>query len=343
MLVTIRSDRPISSTISHLNPAELALVFRQISVTQQSGLSILDALEILRRTAHPRAIARFLDDLILSIQTGGTLTDGFRHWQRVLPAALPSLMESAESTGRIAQAFATCAEICEATVRLRREVRSALAYPVFLLFFSFFALSAPILFMQGLDVYLKAVLTPIALILSVFYGLKIAARRLRSVEHARKQAFRIVRSIPYVGYAVTALESSRFAWMLSMCLRSGLEIQESLRLAALSTADPGIMESIERSRMDMMRSGNTLTGVLASVPLFPRLMIQMTEVGEASGAIPEMMDRANEILRAEGLSRIRDFLRILPVIAFLMVAIYLATVIIHFWSGHFSGLEKLLR
>ncbi len=319
------------------------MIFRQISMTQQSGLPILEALEIIRRTEYPRAIAKFLDDMIHTIQNGGTLSDFFRIRQRSLPAALSSLIESAESTGRIAQAFATCAEICEATVRLRREIRSALSYPIFLLFFSFFALSAPLLFLHGIGVYLKAVLTPIILIIICYFGIKLAAERLHSVDPVRKHAFRIIRSVPYIGYAVTAIESSRFAWMLSICLKSGLEIQESLRLAASSTSDPGIVDMIDRARVDIARGGRTLTEVLDAVPIFPRLMIQMAEVGEASGALPEMLDRVNEILRAEGLSRIRDFLRILPVIAFLLVAIYLATVIIRFWSGHFSGLEKLLH
>lgn len=343
MSKNIRKNSPLSSMFSSLNLKAMGLLFRQLSMTLQAGIPILETLNILMKTTSDARLRRFLTDLHETVGRGESLSQGMSHWKQMLPAAVFPLIEAGEATGRIDKAFVSCSEICEMIDRTQREIKGAITYPIFLMVFSFFALSAPLFVMAGLATYLKAVLTPITILILIAIATRIILRMLHATSGFREILFVFGRRLPHLGGALVALESARFAWMLSACLRSGLDIQESLRLAAQSTADPGFIRQIERARLAIQTQGHSLSDLVASINWFPPIVLQMTSSGETSGLLPEMLDKLHEILQAEGLSKIRVFLKILPTVLFLGVAIYIAMVIIRFWTGHYANLENLLH
>ena len=105
--------------------------------------------------------------------------------------------------------------------------------------------------------------------------------------------------VPVFGTLFQKIALSRFARNLGTMMRSGVPILQSLEIVAGTTGNVVLARAI-RDVQESVRTGETIAGPLKNHPVFPPMVVQMMAVGEDTGALDQMLDEDQRVLRPGG-------------------------------------------
>jgi type II secretory pathway component PulF len=103
------------------------------------------------------------------------------------------------------------------------------------------------------------------------------------------------------------------------------------------------MEQRCRIVQKALDDGETLTSSFQTTRIFPPNLVQMVAVGERTGELDKMLDKAAQYYEFEADKAIKALLAALPVAIYLMVAVYIAYIVISFYAGYFSAIGDLTK
>src|SRR5262249_24249305 len=129
---------------------------------------------------------------------------------------------------------------------------------------------------------------------------------------------------------------------LARMFSSGLEMRSSLRLAIKAMGNK-YLESRCRVVQTALDEGATLSESLHATNIFPANLVQMVAVGEQTGEIDKMLEKAAEYYEYEANKTIKAMLGALPVVLYLMVAAYIAYIVISFYTGYFNAIGNITK
>lgn len=110
-------------------------------------------------------------------------------------------------------------------------------------------------------------------------------------------------------------------------------IARAVELAGETTGNTFIRQDI-KSLIPLLKRGEKLSDVLSGRGWVPGVVCDMIKTGEVSGTMDETLDRVSLYLKEETDSAVEKFLKILPVAAYLVVAVYIGYIVISFFSGY---------
>lgn len=296
-----------------ISETEMYNMARELSILLKSGMTIDRALEIaLRSQSNPR-MTDALAEALKEIRGGMGTAEGFAKSSAFTPLMTTMLLVG-ESVGNIQTAFVNIAEYLRFQIQLKEEIRSALAYPLFLIgasvvtitvifqfilprFFSIFGKDAQaslpwavkILHAMagGLTVnhVLIAALVTVGLIALVgFANLK---ERL-----IRFSGYLIY--VPLIRNLVIALELSRFSYAMHAMLNSGMEFIKALQLSVGLIQNRSLRAQLEPTIMQV-QAGKGIADVFTQVEFLPELVPNMIRVGEESGNLKEIFAELHQV------------------------------------------------
>ena len=288
-----------------------ALVYRELAALLAAGLPLAQSLQILIDTPELGATRSLLASVRDQIRDGSTLADALAAGEGGVSAFEDAVIRVGERAGTLQEVLERLASYLDEQQMLRDRIGTALVYPALVLAF---ALGLGIL-MMGVMVPRVAgmlqesgvelpVLTRGVLAVSGFLrraGLPLAAaagltfwlwHRRRSGEPVFRQRLqRATQWLPWLGAAYTALLNLRFARTLALLLRGGVPLLEGLTLAGRATGNNAVARDVEREA-EAVRQGRSLADALRTVPALSGSLPSWVEAGEASGALPAMLDAA---------------------------------------------------
>ncbi len=296
---------------------DLAVFSRQFATMIDSGLSLLRALNILVDQTENKELARVLRQVRNDIETGGSLSSSMGRHPDVFPALMVNMTRAGEVGGFLDQVLTQIADNYEAEVRLRGEVKAAMAYPVVVfviavvavvgmllfivpVFVGMFAdfeqeLPAPTRFIVALSALMKVV-APIGLVATL--ALAASWPRLRRRQGVRDVVEPLKLKIPVFGLLFRKIALARFARNLGTMMRSGVPILQSLDIVADTTGNV-VLERALREVQSSVRKGEALAAPLLAHPVFPPMVVQMMSVGEDIGALDSMLHKIAEFYDQE--------------------------------------------
>ncbi|MEC6747144.1 type II secretion system F family protein [Marinilactibacillus sp. XAAS-LB27] len=296
---------------------DFVLFLRQFSTLIDSGILLLDALEILSKQIDNKPLREALEQIALQIKEGISLSEAMRKYPKLFPNLLVNMIQSGEASGRLDDVLKRMADYYEKQHRLKQKVSTALTYPavvgamaimitIFLLVFIVPIFADLFLsFGEELPAYTQFVLNLSEttqrywwiIILSgilVVYIFKELTKR----ESTAFIIDGILLKVPVVGMFVQKSILARMTQTLSSLLNSSVPILEAVDITSNVMSNRVVKKVLLESKQSLER-GESLSIPMKQHWMFPNLITQMITVGESSGALDEMLHKVAEVYDRE--------------------------------------------
>ncbi|MDD5090125.1 MAG: type II secretion system F family protein [Candidatus Wallbacteria bacterium] len=280
----------------------------QVATMLEAGLTILAALDVLMEQATSPGMKVVIRTLRRDVASGMKFSDAIARHPRVFTDMFISMVKVGEATGLLDQVLSRMADFYDREEELKSTIRSALAYPMFLMAVAcgvvFFLLSFVLPrftdIFKSFNVELPKV-TRLLLAISSFFGAwwKIILLAVVSAviliwyigKHtASGRAFfhRLILWLPLISPVVIKSSLARFCHTLSTLLRSGIPIMRGLEITSSVIGNVVYASRIDLA-IEKINSGNKLSESINDKRLFPPLVMRMMAVGENTGSTEALL------------------------------------------------------
>lgn len=294
----------------------LAATSRELATLVGAGLPLDRSLRFAAEAAAERPLREALEQVLERVRGGATLADATRESTGAFPAYYSGMLRAGEAGGNLREVLEELAAYLDRLHTLRESLRSAMIYPVILaamvvlttvvMFVGILPKFRPLFADLGDDLPLLTqgflavgdfaeawwwvgLLTLLAVTLFLRYRL-------------RDPGFRLVwdrakLSAPFIGDMIRYTETSRFARTLSMLLSGGLPLTEALRIVRDAVNNAVFRDGIDTIGKGLREGGRMADGV-ARTGIFPKLAVQLIQVGEEAGRLDGVLgELANSLER----------------------------------------------
>ncbi|MCB0345384.1 MAG: type II secretion system inner membrane protein GspF [Bdellovibrionales bacterium] len=318
--------------------AQLGIATRQLATLVGAGMPLVEALKALGDQLDQPRLKAVIADIASRVNEGSTFADAIRAHPRVFPKLYPNMIASAEASGTLEVVLDRLAELLESSATLRRQVFAALAYPILMLFL---CLGVVILLLTYVVPQITEIFeehggvlplpTRIVIALSDFIQsqwipcvvlcglIVVAITRYYQTEAGRERIDGFRLKFPVFGALTTKAAAARFSRTLGTMLSSGVELLTALTIVKNIIGNVVIENAIADAR-EGVREGKNLADELDKSGVFPRLLVQMTAIGEKTGELESMLLRAARAYESEVNTVISALTAVLNPILILLLA-----------------------
>jgi type II secretory pathway component PulF len=325
--------------------AQRAELYQQLSSLLSAGVSMLQALEMLRKHPPSRAFRQPLTHVQVQLGQGYSLAEALRYQKGWLPPFDLALLKAGEESGRLPECCRLLSSYYEQRARLVRQVTSTLLYPLFLAHFALlvFPLSHLTALVQTFDVlaFLGAKLLLALPVYLVAFFLILASQANRS-ESWRALVERLAGMIPVIGKARRQLALARLAAALEALLNAGVSIIEAWDLAGDASGSPALRHEIRRWH-GPLAAGKTPAELVQASPVFPEVFANLYATAELSGQLDQTVGRLHLHYEEEGSRRLQLAAQWFPRLLYLVILLSIAYFILKFWMGYFSDISEAMQ
>ena len=303
----------IGGTRPGARKAEEVVIFtRQLSTMIGAGIPLLECLEILQEQAESRQFSMLLDFVIEDVRAGQDLSTAIEKYPKTFSDVYVSMIRAGEASGQIDDILSRLADYMEATAKLKRDIKSAMTYPVVSLVMiigitAFLMLAIVPKFKEvfsSLEVELPG-LTKGILAFSDFCrenwgmigaGMVLFVLLIKVYKKTDKGGWQwdwLMLHTPVFGMLFRKVGLSRFSKTFSTMLKSGVPILGALEIVANTAGNRVIADAIEGAR-ENVRRGENLAEPLAESGVFPPMVTRMVSIGEKSGSLETLLEKISE-------------------------------------------------
>lgn len=335
-------------------PSNDFLLFNQQFVTLiRAGLPILRGLELLAERAARPALRALLTAVRERVHGGASLSEAFEA-QGVFPAVYTASLLAGERSGNLAGVLDYYVSYLKVTSSVRRRLLTALVYPALLVLVSAVVLSFVIIYVipQFARLYteMNAVLPALTvmvvafalqvkdsvLLVALLAGALVTAGLLAARTEAGARALDQMRmKLPVVGGILLRFRLAQFCRTLSTLLAGGIPVVASLEVAGGAMESPVLRRAVA-SATRQVREGQSLHAALAATGVVPGLLTEMVEVGESTGALPQMLNSVAEFYEEELSAQLAALLALVEPLLLLVVAGTVLVILIALYLPIFS-------
>jgi type IV pilus assembly protein PilC len=337
---------------------ELAVYSRQLSVLIDAELPLIQSLNILAEQQKNKYFRKVIDTVREDVEAGSTLHQAKRKHPKVFDDLYCNLVASGEQSGSLDVMLRRLAEFIEKIVKLRAQVKQAMIYPtaivIFAIVVAIFMLWKVIPIFASIFIELGAdlpVLTAAVMGLSKFVqnyivfiilgaiAFVVVFRYYRKTPAGRWTVDRMLLKLPLFGKLLFKVALSRITRTLSTLISGGVPMLESLKITS-STAGNVLVEKEIMDARKNVAEGKTLNESFKESGRFPLMMIQMINVGEATGTLDEMLSKLANFYDDEVETSVAALLSILEPILLIFVGGIVGGLVVSMYLPIFSLMQK---
>lgn len=329
MQVQVKSLKPKGRSVGATTPGlasflkpkvgtkDLVIFTRQFATMIDSGLPLVQCLDIQAKQAQNPTLREQLAVIKESVETGSTFADALKKYPETFDELFQNLIAAGEVGGILDTILGRLAMYMEKAERLKRQIKGAMSYPIIVcvvasavvtlllvkvvptfeeMFADFgAALPAPTQFVIDLSKWLQAnILFILAGLAAAMWGLGQAYRNKRG----RVVIDQFLLKLPVFGDLLVKVSVARFCRTMGTMLSSGVPIMEGLDICARTSGNKVIEGALYKVR-DSISEGRTIAEPLTETKVFPPMVCQMITVGEATGALDVMLNKIADFYEEE--------------------------------------------
>ena len=302
---------------SHFGLQEFLVFNQELAALLKAGVPILRALDLLIDRASHTGFHQTLADVRNRVKGGAALSEAMRAFPQFFPELYVASLRSGEQTGHVVEVLTRHIVFLRRMNAVRTKVRSAIAYPIFLLVVGACVIVFLMLYVvpSFAEVYRDAKvelpwLTRLFLGIVVLikqYGLLLvvglagaaaAARFLLSGPQVRTRLHQWIFYLPVIGESIRVHHIIGMTRTLGATLQGGIPLVPALRMVQGSMTN-GLFATGVAGVADEVTAGGGLARAFGRTELLPRMSVEMIEVGETAGALPEMLSEIAEFHEGE--------------------------------------------
>src|SRR5580704_16340498 len=338
---------------------DIAIFFRQFSVMIDAGLPLVQCLEILAANQENQSFMKTLTGVRTTVEGGATLANAMRQYPNVFDDLTTNMIEAGETGGILDVILQRLATYVEKAVRLKAAVKSALIYPVAVVSIAVLIVGAllkwvvPIFqnLFAGLGVALPLP-TRIVMGMSSFvqgfwwvflvagFGFVYGLKQIRKHPRGRYYFDKALLYTPVIGSLLRKIAVGRFTRTLGTLITSGVPILEGLAITARTSGNAVLEEALMKVRK-AIEEGRTIVDPLRECGVFPNMVTQMIGVGEATGAMDNMLQKIADFYEDEVDTATKDMLAMLEPVIIGMLGLSIGGIVISLYMPLFAMIAKL--
>ncbi|MGE5452519.1 MAG: type II secretion system F family protein [Acidobacteriota bacterium] len=301
-----------------VKPKDIAVLTRQLATMMRAGVPLLQSFDIVARGSTNGAVTKLLNDIRSDVETGTSLSNSFRKHPMHFDALYCNLVEAGEQAGILETLLDRLATYQEKTIAIKQKIKSALTYPIAVLsvafvvvavimiwvvpafkevFTSFGAdLPAPTLMVMAMSEFFVKFWW--AIFGSIGGGLYFFFQSWKRSEKMQKTMDRLLLKVPVFGDLLYKSAVARWTRTLSTMFAAGVPLVEALDSVGGAAGNAIFAEATEQIQRDVT-TGTSLTNAMQAANLFPVMVMQMTSIGEESGALDAMLGKSADFYEEE--------------------------------------------
>jgi type IV pilus assembly protein PilC len=293
-----------------IKPLDIAFFSRQMATMMKAGVPLLQSFDIISEGHENPNMRKLVDDIKQEVASGHSFATSLRQKPLYFDDLFCNLVDAGEQAGALESLLDRVATYKEKTESLKAKIKKAMTYPIAVVVVAFIVTGILLLkvvpqfqsIFEGFGAKLPA-FTLMVLGLSqivqdywwiLLAGLAVAIfafrRAHRSSEKFRNGVDRALLKVPIIGPLLYKSAVARFARTLSTTFAAGVPLVEALDSVAGATGNVVFRNAVNKVKQDVS-TGMQLNFSMRSTGVFPMLAVQMTAIGEESGALDSMLDK----------------------------------------------------
>jgi len=328
----------------------LALVCSQFSIILSAGLPMVRTVELIAEQTTDKQLKKILVQTAADVAAGYSLAQSLENKGRILPVTFIETVRAGEESGTLVISFQKLYHYYDKAARVKAKVGSAMAYPTFLsvvavvviailmtvavpMFTKMFAsmaieLPLPTRILIGVSGFFTSY--GLFLLLGIV-ALALALKFYSTTEQGRLTFARLKLSLPLLGHVAKMQGASQFSNTMSTLLASGLPMVRAVAITGRVLANYAMGLSVG-SAVSGIEEGKSLGECMSKTAYFPSLLVEMTAVGEETGALEATLDVIGayydsevEVTTAKALSLLEPIITVLMagLVLFILLSVYL--------------------
>ncbi|MHB1469440.1 MAG: type II secretion system F family protein [Solirubrobacteraceae bacterium] len=335
--------------------ADLAVFSRQLATMITSGMSILRALYVLEEQSESKFLRETLVQVRKDVEAGLSLSDAFARHPKVFSPLFISMARAGEIGGVLEGSLLRVADQLEHDNAMRKQVRSAMVYPAFVITFAVLVLLALVAFL--IPVFKKVfqqfggklpTITQFSVGLSEavtgywwalifgFAALVIAFVKWKSSTWGRPQWHRLILRVPMkIGQIVQEVSIARWSRTLASLTSAGVPLLQALEIVG-QTSGNVVIEDAMADVIASVKRGGTLAAPLGKISIFPAMVTHMVSIGEETGALDTMLDKIAEFYEERVASSVKALTSLLEPVMIIVIGAIVGFIVISMYMPLFT-------
>lgn len=347
--------KPKQITISFGAPKvtakDIVIFTRQLATMIDAGLPLVQCLDILGQQTGSVALAKVVVQVRQDVEGGATFADSLKKHPKVFDNLYCNMVAAGEAGGILDTILQRLAAYMEKFAKIKGQIKSAMIYPSVILFVAVAVVSLLLVVVvpmlanifqeagQSLPLPTRIVIAfsdfmkgwgGLGMLLG-FVGFIVALKQWRKTETGLRAQDAFALKIPIVGSLIQRVSVAKFTRTLGTLLTSGVPILEGLIIVARTSGNKIVEDAIMMTRQ-AVSEGKTLADPLSRAKVFPAMVVQMISVGEATGALDNMLNKIADFYDDEVDSAVAALTSMLEpllmiflgvVVGFVVVAMYM--------------------
>jgi type IV pilus assembly protein PilC len=333
---------------------DLFLVFNQQFLTLiRAGLPILSSLDLLAKRQKDLSFRAQLEDVGTRVKTGQSISEAFEA-QGTVPLVYTTTLLAGERSGNLEEVMQRYLDFQRVSLTFRKKLRASLIYPAFLvvMVIGLFVFLITFVVPRFADLYnqmgtkLPAMtLALLALgqyvqhdglfVLPFLIGIAWLVMRWSKTDGGADLIDKVRVRLPLLGNVWLKYQVGLFSRTLATLLTGGLPLVPSLETAARSIESRSIAKAVYVA-VETVREGKGLSTSLQKTGVFPELSIEMIEVGESTGALPQMLNSVAEFFEEDVQTSLAAIMSLIEPVILIVMGVVVVIVLIALYLPIFS-------
>lgn len=300
----------LSNAMQKVKPQDVILFTKQMKTMLNAGIPVLQSLDVLQaQTENPKLKAAIIG-IAADIKSGGTLSKAFSRHLNIFSELYCNMIRAGELSGTLTDVLERLIYIVEHEHKVKKDIKSALTYPIIVVVALVAAFFILILFVlpHFVTLFEKANIalplpTRICLglydLLTKYWVLAlggIVGLTFSLTAYFRTEAGKILRDgfllkLPILGPVFRKAAMARFASIFAILQASGITVLEAMDILTGTIGNAYIARDFKNLR-EKLEQGRGLSGPLRSTPSFTPMMVSMITIGEETGNMEDMLKEA---------------------------------------------------
>ena len=314
----VKKQSTLFARTGKIKEKDITLFTRQLAVMMKAGVPLLQSFDIVGRGAANPAVQRLLAEVKADIEKGNSMNQAFSKHPKHFDKLFVNLVEAGEAAGILEDVLDRLATYKEKILAIKGKIKSALFYPAAVIVVAFIVTAAIMIFvipafkelfsgfgadlpgptllvMKMSDFFVANWYLIFAAIGAGIYGFVQFWKRSRAMQRVMDK---LMLRLPIFGPVIEKATIARWTRTLSTMFAAGVPLVEALDSVGGAAGNQLYVEATEKIRSEVA-TGSSLTLSMQNTNRFPNMVLQMTAIGEESGALDSMLGKVADFYERE--------------------------------------------
>jgi type IV pilus assembly protein PilC len=331
-----------------VKPKVLTAFTRQLATLVDAGLPLLRGLRVLEKQEKSLTLKEIIGKLGLAIEGGSTFSEGLAQHPKVFNKLYVNMVKAGELGGVLEVVLTRLAEFMEKAQKIKGKVVAAMFYPCAVMFVAVCILTVLMVWvvprfqeifkdmipgesMPGFTVLVLSISNAIAhhfVVTACITALVITSLVVFIRTNTGRHLWdRLKLRMPILGPVISKVAISRFSRTLGTLISSGVPILQALTIVKETSGNVIVGDAVNAVH-ESVKEGETITAPLEASNVFPPMVISMVDVGEQTGALPEMLMKIADTYDDEVDNAVAAMTSLLEPVMIIFLAVIVGSIVI---------------